>query len=70
MRHRKSYMYVNFQQYRVNRSVKTVLCTQICLQKIANPPRKDIDTDERTERQTDGRMDIQTSRTTTIGIFF
>ena len=25
MRHRKTYMYVNFQQHRVNRSVKTVL---------------------------------------------
>ena len=97
MHDHKTYMYVNFQQNRVNRP-----CTQICLQKIVNCinlqltirisknhpfrhalphnrhsgqfwdqrlfkldisiglldiklSRKDIDTDERTERQTDGR---------------
>ena len=34
MRHRKTYMYINFYQNRVSRSVKT--CTQIYLQKIAS----------------------------------
>ena len=34
MHHRKTYMYINFQQNRISRSVKT--CTQIFLQKFAS----------------------------------
>ena len=34
MRHRKTYLYINLQQNRVSRSVKT--CAQIFLQKIAS----------------------------------
>ena len=39
MHHRKTYLYINFQQDRISRSVKTLhtkLCTQIYLQKFAN----------------------------------
>ena len=75
MRHRKTYMCVNFQQNRVNRSVKTVhtnLFAKCKLHKFTTLgsiglldiklPQKDIDTDGRTARRTDGR-------TQTIGIF-
>ena len=60
MHHRITYLYINFQQNRVSRSVKTVhtsLFANIYREKKLFPQ-----TDRQTERQTDGRTDRRRAR--------
>ena len=95
MHHRKTYMYINFQQNRVSKSVKTVhtslfakfansINLQLAIRISKNHAFRTCTTPLRTFMlilrsigllnieilQTDGQTDGQTSRTTTIGIFF
>ena len=73
MQYRKTYLYINFQQNRVSRSVKTEHTADIQADFEINLLIRYQITTKRNyfhRRQTDGRIDGQKSRTTTISSFF